>query len=299
MPDSFMNMRTKEITDNVVSLITSSQQERNTQFSQRTKKQKKLNKLIYQHCGGFFFYKYSDLLEHVKGDTAAAFRFIYLCACADKDGYFIKYHDKYCESRDDFTYIFDRPLRTTRKYVDELVGYDLLIKDMQKYKLNVDYYSCGVIDENFKRQSVRTFRNAVKELYCNSDPNQHGLIGELLKFIPYLNIYNNVLCWYPEEPSKDMIQPLTLQEIRHILRQNSNYGYVIEEKLEDIWINGEPVFGKFETVGEYHYIINPRLLYRGNDPKDLQSLIDQFDISKHQYLNNLNKHKRKMVKGEI
>ena len=58
MPDSFMNMRTGDVTEDVVELRTLQQQQRNSNYSQSLKKQKKLNKLIYQHCGGFFFYKY-------------------------------------------------------------------------------------------------------------------------------------------------------------------------------------------------------------------------------------------------
>ena len=297
MPDSFMNMRTGDVTDNVTRLVTLEEQNRNSNFSKNLKKHKQINKLIYQHCGGFFFYKYTDLLDVVEGNTAIAFRFIYLCACADKDGRFIKYGNEYCRTRDDFTYIFDKPLRSTRNYVDELCKYGLIGKTEQTYKLNPDYYSCGILDDTFKKQSVRTFRNAIKDLYNNSNPNEHSTIGELLKFIPYLNIYNNTLCWYTEESSVDKMQPLTIQEIRHILRQNSYYGYVVEEKLEELFVKGEPVFGKFEAAGEYHYIINPRLLYRGNDARDLQKVIDHFDISKYQYLNKINKKRKEMGKN--
>ena len=110
---------------------------------------------------------------------------------------------------------------------------------------------------------------------------------------PYINLYNNILCWYPEESDKDKIQPLTLAEIRFILRANSNYGYEIERKLESLFIKGEPVFGKFEAAEEYQYIINPRLLYRGNDPLQFKGLIDQFDVAKGQYLNKKENKKTK------
>ena len=294
MPRNFIDADTQEYIEGVTSYRTQKQENSIIAYKIKMTKAKKLNRIIAQHCGGFFFYRYDDLLDVVKGNTATAFRFLYLCACADQDGCFIKYGKEKCLTRDDFTYIFDVPLRSTRRYVDELTKCNLLYKDEKEYKLNPMYYYCSLQNDENRRRSVRTFRNCIKELYNNSDPNEHRYMGEILKFIPYINLYNNVLCWYPEESDKEKIQPLTIQEIRYILRNNSTYGYEIEKKLESLFIKGEPVFGKFEAAEEYQYIINPRLLYRGNDAKQLQSLIDQFDIAKGQYLN-----KKKLSKEKI
>lgn len=290
-----LDLNTNEVYDNVSKIVTISQQDKNTEYKIRMKKARKLNSLIAQHCGGFFFYRYDDLLNVVENNTAVAFRFLYLCASATDDGYFIKYNDEYCESRDDFTYIFDKPLRSSRRYVDELKEHNLLYKDDKGYRLNQMYYYCKIDEDDKKRRSVRTFRNCIKEMYKNSDPNEHSLMGELFKFVPYINIYNNVLCWYPEQPDKEKIQPLTLQEIRFIIRSNSTYGYTIENKLESLFVKGEPVFGRFESADEYHFIINPKLLYRGNDPDQFKALIDQFDIAKCQYLNKKKKQKLKKM----
>ena len=281
---------------NVSRYITPEQDERISNFRRMTKKARKLHKMIAQHCGGFFFYRYQDLLSVLDGDTATGFRFVYLCACATKEGYFIKYNNELCRTQEDFTYIFDKTKDTVKKYLLKLEERNLIFKDEKGYKLNSLYYYCSLNnDDEQKRNSVRTFRNCVKELYNNSNPNEHALMGELLKFVPYINIYNNVVCWNPEESDKNEVQPLTLRDIRYIIRENSNYGRELEEKLEMIFIKGEPVFGKFEAANEHHYVINPRLLYRGNDPSQFKSLIDQFDIAKGQYLNKQHKlRKRKM-----
>lgn len=274
------------------------QDERTSNFRQMSKKAQKLHKMIAQHCGGFFFYRYQDLLSVLEGDTATGFRFVYLCACATKEGYFIKYNNEICKTQEDFTYIFDKTKDTVKKYLLKLENHNLIYKDEKGYRLNSLYYYCSLDSDEQKKNSVRTFRNCVKELYNNSNPNEHALMGELLKFVPYINIYNNVICWNPEESDKNQVHPLSLRDIRCVIRENSNYGRELEERLEMIFIKGEPVFGKFEAANEYHYIINPRLLYRGNDPSQFRSLIDQFDIAKGQYLNRQQKiRKRKMVKA--
>lgn len=298
MPDDFMNLRTGEITKDVTKLTTKRQEDNISDFKIRIKKARKLNKLIAQHCGGFFFYRYDNLLEAANGKTDVAFRFVYLCACATTEGYFIKYNKELCKTIDDFTYIFENTKKSARNYIEQLKECNLIFKDEQGYKLNPMYYYCNLDDEDKKKRSIRTFRECIKELYRNSDPGEHKYMGEILKFVQYINIYNNVLCWYPEEPDKEKIQPLTIQEIRFILRSNSTYGYTLMNKLEDLFVKGEPVFGKFKAANEYHYIINPRLLYRGNEPSQFQALIDQFDISKGQYLNRKenNIKKKNMVK---
>jgi len=291
MSKELLDLETGEILD-VVSYRTKDQQDRNTKFRQKAEQMKKLNKKIAHHCGGFFFYRYQDLLDVLDGDTATGFRFIYLCACATRDGYFIKYNNEFCRTQSDFTYIFDKTIDTVKKYIGKLESFGLIHKDDKGYRLNPLYYYCSLNDDDDqKRNSARTFRSCVKELYNNSNPNEHSLMGELFKFVPYINIHNNVLCWNPEESDENYINPLTLSEIRAVIRENSKYSFELERKLETIMIKGEPVLGKFESVNECHFVINPRLLYRGNNPSRFQSLIDQFDVAKAQYFKKTQRRK--------
>lgn len=297
MPTDVMDLHTGVITNNVIQIKTAKQQDKDIQYKKSLKKRKQLYDEIKYHCGGFFFYKYNELTELLKDDTATAFRFVYLCACANKEGYIMAYKNKPCQTRDEFTYVFDRPLTSTRKYVDKLREHELLIKDTQGFKINPDYFTYNIQDDDFKRNSVRTFNKAIKDLYYNSSPREHSMIGQILRLVKYINIYNNILCWHIDESNTKYIQPLTDDEVRYIICPNSTYRYELLDKLENIMIMGEPVLSKFESIGESHYIINPKLFYRGNDPKDFQKLIDQFDTAKHQYVET--QKLKKMVKGGI
>ena len=297
MPTDVIDLQTGKVTKNVIQMKTQKQQDKDIEYIKILKRKKELYDEIKYHCGGFFFYKYNDLTELLGGNTAAAFRFVYLCACADKEGYIIAFGKQPCQTRDDFTYIFDRPLTSTRKYVDELREYDLIIKDNKGFKINSNYFTYNIQDDDFKKNSARTFNTAIKDLYNNSSPKEHSIIGQLLRLVKYINIYNNILCWNIDKANTKYIQPLTAEEIRHILCPNSTYKYELLNKLEHIMVRGEPVLAKFESIGEMHYIINPRLFYRGNDPTDFKKIIDQFDSTKHQYLET--QKLKKMVKGGI
>lgn len=283
MNRKIVDYETGEIIENVSRVITEDEDKKIRAYKQLQQQRKSLRDLMKRHCGGFYFYRYDKLIEQLNDDTATAFRFLYLCACADSDGRIVKYNNEYCCTKEDFTYIFDRPLRTVRKYVDDLLTNKLLYKDGAEYKLNPMYYSIGM-DDSFKRNSIRTFNKAIKELYYNSDPKEHKVIGKILKLVPFINIYNNVLCWNIEETDEKLIQPLTLRDIMNIVHPGTNYSYDVVDKLQTLFIKGEPVLGNFSSVKQQQYIINPRLFYRGNNVEDLRAVIEQFDISKYQYL---------------
>jgi hypothetical protein len=153
----------------------------------------------------------------------------------------------------------------------------------------------GGMDDDFKRQSIRTFNNAIKELYNNSNPKEHGIMGQFIKLVPYINIYNNTLCTDIECTDTKEIIPLNKSEIANILEPNNTYGYTLLDKLMNIFIKGEPAMGLFISMGQYQYRINPRLFYRGNDYRNLQDLINSFDITKQQVIRK--QKLKKMAKG--
>lgn len=285
---------TGEIIENVVRVVTKPEQKKIDEYKELQQRRKQLRELISNQCGGFYFYRYDKIVELLSDDTATAFRFLYLCACADKDGYLIKYDHEYCTTIEDFTYIFDKGKDSVKKYMKNIVEANLIYKDGQRYKLNPMYYSMGGMDDDFKRQSIRTFNNAIKHLYYNSNPKEHSIMGQLIKLVPYINIYNNTLCTDIECVDKKQLIPLDKADIANILQPNNNYGYTLLDKLMHVLVKGEPVIGLFISMGQYQYRVNPRLFYRGNNPKDLQDLIDTFDIAKTQFTD---KKRRKMANG--
>lgn len=294
--DDYVSLSTGERVNDVVELVTMDKKKRQEQYKQFQQKRSRLRKLMERQCGNFYFYRYDKLLEQLDDDTATAFRFLYLCACADKDGYFQKNSSRNCSSIDDFINIFDAGKDTIRRYMETLINNKLLFKEDNGYKLNSIYYHTGKLPDEYKNNTIRTFNEAIKELYHASTPREHKMIGQILKLVPYINIYNNVLCWNIEETDKSKIQPLTFDDIRNIMRPKNKYNYEIMKKLEKLFVKGEPVLGNFSSVSEEQYIINPRVFYRGNDVNDLKAIIDQFDIAKNQYINK--KKKKMMKKGE-
>lgn len=292
--DRWFNEVTGEFKDDVRSITTGSDIKKREENIKAFHLRREFFNTIGKELGNFYFYRYDKLLELLNEDTATAFRFLYLCTYGDKHGNILTYNDQKCSTYSDFIFIFDRTKSSVIKIVKTLEDYKLIYKQNDYYKISREYYSMNLDSTAFKKNSIRTFNRAIRDLYNNSDPREHSIIGELLKLVPYINISNNVLCWNIEDVHPDEIVPLDMNEIRTILRPKSDYGRKIMNKLEKLFVKGEPVLGKFNSVDQIQYVINPRLFYRGNDITQLNAIIEQFDISKHRYLNN--KNKKRMIK---
>ena len=85
-----IDYETGEIIDNVTRVVTESEEKRISEFKQLQQRRNNLRKLIEKHCGNFYFYRYDRLLDQLDDDTATGFRFLYLCACADAEGYTVR-----------------------------------------------------------------------------------------------------------------------------------------------------------------------------------------------------------------
>ena len=294
--ETFASMETGEKFSNIVQLITADQQEQREYYKERIRKQKELYNMIEKECGNFFFYKYPELIEQLHNDPATAFRFLYVCTCADPDGYIYAWDNKYCDKDIDFTDVFQKPQSTTYKFLQELVDNDLIIKTKDKrYRITPDIYSTHINDTDFQHNSFRVFRNAIKHMYNNSTPREHGGMGELFRLVPYLNINYNILCHNIEETNIDYVEPLVRSEICEILRPGSDYGRKIIKNFDKYMLKNQPVFGSFNAIEEEHYFINPRILYGGNNPDKLHWLIQQFDLAKVQ-ANRRKQRKLEVVK---
>lgn len=273
----------------VVRFTTVKQAEAQASYKKRNKSKLEFNEELIGHYGYFYFLRYDKVIELLEDDTATAFRFLYLCTFGDRNGNIIAFDKHKCATYEDFTHIFEKTTATVKYYLGSMVENKLIYKESGYYKINPIYYSNSLDDDESKRNSIRTFKEAIKELYRNSNVREHALMGQIIKLVPYINIYKNILCFNIECADKDLIEPLSKNDIASILKPEGTYGYEMLDKLLKSYCKSEPVMGVFESGCEEHYVINPRLFYRGNKKEDLLSLVDAFDISKAQHERKLQK----------
>ena len=270
----------------IVRMTTVKQAEVQEKYKKKRREKLEFNEELVGQYGYFYFLRYDKVIELLRDDTATAFRYLYLCTFGDRNGNIISFDQHKCSTYEDFTYIFEKTKDTVKHYLAPMISKKMIYKDGGYYKINSMYYMNTLDDDETKRNSIRTFKDAVKILYRNSDVREHSLMGQLIKFTPYINIQKNILCFNIDCNNKDEILPLSKNDIANILKPNSKYGYDLLNKLLNSYCKSEPIMGVFESGAEEHYIINQRLFYRGSNTNDLLYLVEAFDIAKAQ-------HKRK------
>lgn len=279
-PNDRINPHTGEI-EEMAEYKTVQQKNRDLNFRELQIKKQNFYKYIKENIGQFYFQKYKELLQVVNNDTATAFRFLYLCCFADEQGNIV-YDNNFMTKQEDFVKIFKS--NSTKKIMRDLKNKNLIYKDGRKfYSINMNYFSLGLPKNIETNTCTRTFKDSIKDLYLKSSITEHKTLGYIVKLLPYVNFYNNVICLNVNNRGEEDVHPLNKQEIVKILSQNINTGYKVLDKLEKSLIANEPVILKVEGLSEEHFIINPKLFYSGNNKKELRGVIEQFDIVKNQY----------------
>ena len=260
----------------MVRLVTQKDREKLATLKDSEKKKLEMYNMIKKEYGGFFFCKYDSVSDVFERDPATGFRFLYVCTFADNDGY-IRADDSFCTKAIHFTEIWGACTSTTYKFLNDLVSAGLLCRtDDKRYRITPGIYSMHINNTDFHKNSYRMFSNSIRHLYENSDPREHGSLGEMFRLIPYLNIHHNVLCHNREEADLRKIEPLSKSDICAALRPDSDYGRKLLKSFDRFTLWSRPVLISAYESGKEHYVINPRLLYCGGRPDNLYRVMRQF-----------------------
>lgn len=124
----------------------------------------------------------------------------------------------------------------------------------------------------------RIFIESLRELYWQTPVAKHRYLGYLFLILPYINWQFNILCKNPETTELNEIEFLTLDEFCDCI------GYDKSKRARLIAIYDSLVFtwqGKQQRLCSYlqnvarkqeYFILNPRIIYRGTDPRKVEAL---------------------------
>lgn len=135
----------------------------------------------------------------------------------------------------------------------------------------------------------RVFIEAIRELYRQTDTNQHKSLGRLFMLLPWISREWNVLCTNPEETDLDKIEYLTLPDFCRLVGWNQTQTSRVLEAFRTLTFTWD---GKQQYVVAYlcdrvsrieRLIVNPAIIYRGSHADDVRSMAlffdtDQLDI---------------------
>lgn len=296
--DEFTNLSTGEILtgQQIVKEVLQEQQEahkRQLGGLNKVKKRNEFQEMLFQEFGSFIFTQYNELIELLKDDSgkfdsAFAFRFMYLSSFMDYDNklkfgaMFRGKHTSYMTVRD-LNEVMGLSKNQITKFKNQLFKMNLMyINEDKTLIINKRFCKKGKLTENFKRDSIRCFEEAIQELYINSTAKEHKRLGLLIQLLPYLNFNHNVLCWNPEELKAENLKELKIQDICRIVGHEVKNPKRLQSELFKITVAGKYVIGKF-MYGRCPeaFIINPSVYYKGNSLEELKGIMSLFKLGEN------------------
>lgn len=233
--------------------------------------------------GEFYFVNYRKLLDVIDDDTALAFKYLYLCTFADKNGK-LEYEGKPVLHKYFKRMLGLKDVHTASVIVDKMEELLLLYSIDGEYYVNLEYYIRNrALPENFKGNSSRMIDRGIRKLYEQATPRYHAMLGKLVPLLEYLNKHNNILCTRDtvDEYDYKRIKPLTATEICSICgRSTENSDYFIKQ-LRSFTIDRLPFVRRVVDNTKYNldcYIVNPYVVYMGNHNDHLEWTFKLFDL---------------------
>ena len=229
---------------------------------------------INNKCGSFYFNYYNTYEAN-----QYIFRFMYLCTYMNYKG-FIELgnskNEKKLVSKADLKDIFKMSEREFYNTTNYLLKNNLITIENDKVKVNSEFCIKGEIDR--KKEVIRMFDNAIRDIYLSSKPREHKKLSLLIKILPLIHFDTNVVCKNPEEEVVEKIQHYNLTELAELT------GYSTTQRLKrglmDLRVNNEAVIMIAKINNKEMIVVNPKVYYKGNDLEKIQGIINIFEIAK-------------------
>lgn len=228
--------------------------------------------------GTFYFNFFESIISQIEFKNLT--RVLYLCSYMNYKNMLVIKENKFNHIPMKNTDVMKVLMLSEKEYYrtkKELIDNNILIEKDGIFYINELVCKRGVIVENKKDSKVRTFDNAIKELYENSKSKEHKFLALIYKILPYINYHHNIVCKNPYEENKDLIEPFTVKELSEM------FGYknqtVFKNNLLKLKVKDEPVVALVFVSNKSTILINPRVYYKGNDRNAVASIENIIDTT--------------------
>ena len=171
--------------------------------------------------------------------------------------------------------------RVFNTFFNKLTKNNILIEKDNYLFINKEFSFYGSIKGN-KYNIIRIYKKNIRQLYNCVSSSQHKQLAILYLLIPFVNIKYNIVCSNPLEEDENKVQPLTIEQLAEYFNYNLKYftsliDFLFSLKDKD----NNPVIKTINNTKnkkDNSIVINPRVIYAGNDYRDVKAFSTMFNI---------------------
>lgn len=185
-------------------------------------------------------------------------------------------------SRRDLPEVLNLGERKTRDFIHDMDEY-IKFNDDGIY-ISDDFLYRGEKKERKYNHKMKLFNKSVQDLYKSLKPKNHKYFGFIIQLLPYVNRKYNIICKNPDEVDIDKIESMSLTDIAVKLNyEKSNSGKLLEI-LTGLLFDASGyqqsacsiIYHEGNGQSGYDLIFNPRLLYIGEDYRNVEAFCKFF-----------------------
>jgi uncharacterized protein YegP (UPF0339 family) len=228
-----------------------------------------------EYSGQFIMFIYSNLnklSKVLKNEDITKLMFI--ATYTDYKGA-LKYENGRVITKKDLIKLLKINNKSFYEFMNKLINTKIIIEENDKFIVNNEYFIKGKLKKDVK--FIKLYINAIRSIYKNTTIRQHKQLSSIFLLIPYVNIKFSVICFNPLETEQDKVKIMTIKDIAKAL----NYSKVqtIKEFMFKLKIENHSVFATFKDNNKECIVVNPKIMFIGEDLKNYRSLINLFEIN--------------------
>ncbi|KIL35734.1 hypothetical protein SD70_31970 [Gordoniibacillus kamchatkensis] len=173
-------------------------------------------------------------------------------------------------TREDIQKALNVNRNTLGAFLSEMERYSVVMKDVDgRYIVNDTYIFRGRLG-NGNPRVVKTYDMVARNLYeVTQSTRKVKQLGYLVKTLPYLHMYNNVICANPFEPDPELIQAFDKGQVAELFGVTEKSVYSL---IRNMQFGDEVVFAEITRGQQHFYMVNPYICSRSDVGQGIKSL---------------------------
>lgn len=214
-----------------------------------------------------------------------ATRLMYLSTYVSYDNNILKYDNGKVMIKKDLKRVLNLSDAMSRRFLKVMMDKGYIVETDDGFQVSKDIVHRGVTEERKLSEDeryVKMYIQAMRKMYLSVEPRQHKFLGYIFQMLPYVNVYNNILCHNPFEQSYDNIDYINMIELCRIIGLSTDQVTRFRKNAEKVLFEFMGVQQHFmcyvlgaedENKNQGMIIINPNILYGENEINRQEALV--------------------------